>query len=455
MLPGSPRYTELSQPFNGRFDRIRPHAIARCSSPNDVAQTLSFIGAERLRSAIRSGGHCFAEHSCTDGIMIDVSGLNTVSVSAGEVRIGAGARLGHIYETLEPLGLTIPGGTCPTVGIAGLTLGGGLGILGRSYGITSDRLIRAEIVLADGRTLNCDAEHHSDLYWAVQGAGANGFGVVTSLTFDPVTIPEASVNIHARWPLAQAGAVIDGWQHWAPTATNRLAASLKVTLPAQLQQPVRVDLYATLLGDTGEAEHLLRQLCDRAHAEPESVTLTPTSNYFETRRFWATLGTEQISDATLTSAAARPERLYATAEFFRHPLPVRVIDRLLAAVLEERTWAQFRELDFMPWKGAYAHRRPHETAFVHRDERFLLKQSISIPLDASPNLQATSARRLDAISATTRSAESKRCFQNFADPNLSDWAQAYFGDNYQRLVQVKARYDPGNVFRHAQSIPTQ
>jgi hypothetical protein len=109
----------------------------------------------------------------------------------------------------------------------------------------------------------------------------------------------------------------------------------------------------------------------------------------------------------------------------------------------------------MPWKGAYAHRRPHETAFVHRDERFLLKQSISTPLDAPPNLQATSARRLDVISATTRSAKSKRCFQNFADPNLSDWAQAYFGDNYQRLVQVKARYDPGNVFRHAQSIPTQ
>ena len=248
--------------------------------------------------------------------------------------------------------------------------------------------------------------------------------------------------------------MIDAWQLWAPAATNRLAASLKGTVPAQLQQPVRVDLYAALFGDKGEAEHLLRQLCDRAHAEPESVTLTPTSNYFETRRFWATLGTDQISDATLTSAAARLERLYATSEFFRHPIPVSVIDRLLAVFLDERTRAQFRELDFMPWK-AYAHRRPHETAFVHRDERFLPKQSISIPLDAPPNLQPTSARRLDAISATTRSAESKRCFQNFADPNLSDWAQAYFGDNYQRLVQVKARYDPGNVFRHAQSIPPQ
>jgi hypothetical protein len=139
----------------------------------------------------------------------------------------------------------------------------------------------------------------------------------------------------------------------------------------------------------------------------------------------------------------------------RDPERGRPVAARLKAFLEERTRAQFRELDFMPWKGAYAHRRPHETAFVHRDERFLLKQSISIPLDAPPNLQATSARRLDAISATTRSAESKRCFQNFADPNLSDWAQAYFGDNYQRLVHVKARYDPGNVFRHAQSILTQ
>lgn len=100
--------------------------------------------------------------------MLDVGAMDTVDMSGGEVRVGAGARLGDIYETLDPHAMTIPGGTCPDVGIAGLTLGGGLGILGRTYGLTSDRLVRAEIVLANGATLTCDAEHHADLFWALQ-----------------------------------------------------------------------------------------------------------------------------------------------------------------------------------------------------------------------------------------------------------------------------------------------
>jgi hypothetical protein len=210
-------------------------------------------------------------------------------------------------------------------------------------------------------------------------------------------------------------------------------------------------LYATFFGDEAEAEHLLGQMIDRARVDPENVTLR-RSNYNETRRFWATLGTAQTGDDDPVTATAEPERLYVKSEFFRRMLPGDAIDRLLATVVAQRADGQFRELDFMPWGGAYARKRPHETAFVHRDETFLLKQSSSIPLGASPEARATAARRVGAMWAATRSVASGRAFQNFADPNRADWAQAYYGENLQRLTQVKTRYDPSDVFRHGQSI---
>lgn len=448
--PGAHRYHELSRPFNGRYDDVRPQAIVRCISPHDVVETLSFMRRNGAQGAVRGGGHCFAGHSSTSGVLIDVSPMDTIEVSSGRVRVGGGARLGDVYDTLDPYGLTLPGGTCPTVGIVGLTLGGGLGVLGRSHGVTSDRLLGAEIVLADGTTLSCDAEHHGDLHWALRGAGANGFGVVTSLTFDPVGVPVQAVDIHARWSLQHAANVIDAWQHWAPAAPDGLAASLKVVVPAELERPPRVDLYATFFGDEAEAEHLLAHMIDRARVDPENVTLRP-SKYSETRRFWATLGTAQTGDDDPVTAA-EPELLYVKSEFFRRMLPGDAIDRLLATLVAPRADGQSRELDFMPWGGAYAHKRPHETAFVHRDETFLLKQSTSIPLGASPEAQAAAARRVGAMWAVTHTIGSGRAFQNFADPDRDDWAEAYYGDNQQSLIQVKARYDPNNAFGHSQSI---
>jgi FAD/FMN-containing dehydrogenase len=137
--------------------------------------------------------------------------MRSMSVAGDIATVGAGARLGDVYETLQDHGLTIPGGTCPAVGVAGLTLGGGLGILGRRYGLTSDRLIRADIVLADGRIVRCDEHHDEDLFWALRGAGAGNFGVVTTLVFQAVPAPPEVTNFELVWPFSCAGAV-EGWQ---------------------------------------------------------------------------------------------------------------------------------------------------------------------------------------------------------------------------------------------------
>ncbi|HWD45251.1 MAG TPA: FAD-dependent oxidoreductase, partial [Actinomycetota bacterium] len=143
-LPGSPAYRGSRPPFNARFRALRPAAVVACAGPQDVAEAIGFAGRHGLELAIRAGGHSFAAHSSTRGMLVDVSPMRSVTVAGGVARVGAGARLGQVYEALEEHDLTIPGGTCPPVGVAGLTLGGGLGILGRRYGVTSDHLVGAE-----------------------------------------------------------------------------------------------------------------------------------------------------------------------------------------------------------------------------------------------------------------------------------------------------------------------
>jgi FAD/FMN-containing dehydrogenase len=151
-----------------------------------------------IETATRSGGHCLAGYSSTRGVLIDVRPMCSVLVADGVTRVGAGTRTGDLCERLFAQGLAIPTGTCPSVGIAGLTLGGGLGILGRAYGLTLDHLLGAQVVLADGRVVECDEHHDPDLFWGLRGAGAGNFGVVTSFTFEPKPAPRMT-NFHLVW----------------------------------------------------------------------------------------------------------------------------------------------------------------------------------------------------------------------------------------------------------------
>src|SRR5215208_1453379 len=229
VLPESPGYDAARKPTIARFHDARPQAIVLCETAEDVSGAILFARRSGLETASRSGGHCFAAHSSTQGVLIDVTPMRSVTVAGGVATVGAGARLGEVYEGLQAHDLAIPGGTCPPVGVAGLTLGGGLGILGRKHGVTSDHLVEAEVVLADGRTLQCDDHHEQDLFWALRGAGAGNFGVVTRLVFRAVPAPSSTTNVQLAWPFADAAAVVQAWQRWAPTAPDELSASLKIT----------------------------------------------------------------------------------------------------------------------------------------------------------------------------------------------------------------------------------
>ncbi|MBA3417333.1 MAG: FAD-binding oxidoreductase [Geodermatophilaceae bacterium] len=189
LVPGLPGYEVLRKPALARFHDTRPQGIVLATAAADVAEAIRFAQRFGLRAIPRCGGHCFAGRSSNGDIIIDVTPMRSVSVTGGVATVGAGVRLGDLYDALAVHGRTIPAGCGPSVGIAGLTLGGGLGTLGRKYGLTCDQLLSAQVVLPDGRIVECDEHVEAELFWALRGAGGGNFGVVTSLVFATVPAP--------------------------------------------------------------------------------------------------------------------------------------------------------------------------------------------------------------------------------------------------------------------------
>jgi FAD/FMN-containing dehydrogenase len=440
-LPGEPGYELARKPQIARFHDVQPQAVVRCSTPADVAATISLARRAGLPTATRSGGHCFAGHSSTSGVVIDVTPMRSVSVEGEVARVGAGTRLGDLYDSLAALGRAIPAGCGPTVGIAGLVLGGGLGILGRRHGLTSDHLRAAQVVLADGRIVDTDAHHDQELLWALRGAGAGGFGVVTSLVFGTVPAPAATC-FHLVWPQRDAVPVIDAWQAWAPAAPDELAASLLVTAGGDPGRPPVVHLFGAMLGGEADTRKLLDELVARAGADPSSAAAEHLP-FREAKRYLAEHG----------PGDDRPGgHLFSKSEFFRRPLPTEAVSTLVEHLSEGRVAGQSRELDFTPWAGAYNRVPADATAFVHRGERFLLKHAVLVDPDA-PAAELRGGRRWLARSwAGVHPWGSGGVYQNFPDPDLEDWPRAYYGTNLPRLQAVKRRYDPENFFRSPQSI---
>ena len=169
--------------FDPRFDSLHPAGIAYCRNPHDVATCLAFVRKFGVPVAARCGGHSYAGWSSTSGLIIDVTRMSGVNVSGSTATVGAGTRLIDFYNGLAAHGRGVPGGSCPTVGIAGLTLGGGVGVVSRAYGLTSDNVQSLQIVTADGQVRTCNSSQNSDLFWACRGGGGGNFGVVTSFTF--------------------------------------------------------------------------------------------------------------------------------------------------------------------------------------------------------------------------------------------------------------------------------
>ena len=439
--PDSPGYEAIRRPVDLAYQNTRPRLVVLCRSVSDVVAAIKYATTTGERLVPRGGGHCFAGRSSTDGIVLDLSGLDSITMADDQVAaigagakhvaaiggggnqvatIGAGARLNQVYSGLHAYGRTLPAGCGPTVGITGLTLGGGIGLIGRKYGLTCDRLAGAQVVLADGSVVDCDNDHEPDLFWALRGAGGGQFGVVTSLRFD--TVPEPmTTRIEAHWPAPALEELVSAWQTWAPDAPDELTVDL--SLVSEPGAPVQATLFGASTLDEGSTRELLQEFRDQA---PTTIDLRAGLPYHQLKSTFADPPAERA--------------LRTRSEFFRAEMTDGTLASLLTQFAEPRTMGR-REITLTAMGGAYNRVAEDATAFAHRSERFLLGH---IAEAADP--------WIDDSWATAHPDGSGRVYPNFPDPMLDDWAAAYHAGNYSRLQAVKNTYDPHRFFDFPQAI---
>lgn len=392
---------------------------------------------QRAPFTIQSSGHCFAGLSQTSGRLIDLRALNSVTVNDAEqtVTVGPGTTIGQVNQATRPSRLALPAGYCQTVALGGHASGGGAGVLGRSYGYACDNMLAARLVTADGALLDLDANTHSDLFWALRGGGAASFGVVVGYTFalhrpGPVTLLEASV----RPSVEQAASWLAIYQDVVEATSGAVSFNIYLTNVDGARVGLRVRLVAN--GADAEARDVLATINARAGLAFDPTT-EQTSTFHDTAdRMW--------SPDYYGGASAH----YRSDFLGRHMEPQSWYQTLRTMADQRRLGLSF-SLEALG--GAMDAMAPNDTAFVHRDAARQLvqyKAIINPELPSAPRLTA-----LAQLQETLRAFTTGGAFFNYPETDRPNWQLAYWGQNFDRLQQVKRAYDPGNAFRHALSIP--
>jgi FAD/FMN-containing dehydrogenase len=426
-------YDEARALYNGMIDK-RPLLIARCVDVADVTAALRLAREQRLLVAIRGGGHngpglC----SCDDGLVIDLSAMKGVRVDPERktVRVGAGCTTGDVDHATHVFGLAVPFGIMSTTGVAGLTLGGGMGYLSRKHGLTIDNLIEADVVLADGTFVTTDAERSPDLFWALRGGGGN-FGVVTSFVFQAHPVREVFAG-PIFWDIAEARTVMRAYRDFLPNAPEELGAFVGLkTVPST---------------DPFPREHWGKHVC------------AVISSYNGT----AAAGQKALAPLL----AAVPSPLFNWMSAMPFPAMQTLFDGLLPKGLHWYWKGDFvRSLsdDAIDIHIAHASRSPSDKSLMHLYPIDGAVRRVAKDATAWGARNATWAMVIAAIDASAeRADELKRWgraywqavhpfnleggYVNFLMDEPVGRVQAAYGDNYARLARIKAKYDPANLFR--------
>jgi len=448
LTPRDPGWDAARALRNPRLD-AEPRAIAFCETSADVAQVVRFARTRGWPVAGRAGRHSFAGYgNVVGGIVADVSRIDDVTLDPRRpvARIGGGADVLDVYRDLVlARERALPVGTCPTVGIAGLTLGGGFGRLMRRYGVSADSLRGATVVLADGRIVRCSEDERGDLFWALRGGGA-GFGIITQLRYAVHETPAGPIAFTLSYPWTQAAAAIDAWQRTLPSAPTTLSygrlralrrpgGALTLTASGHWygsETSLRA-LLAPLVA-AGPARQTLRRRTFAEAALPDSVTL-------------------RDGRPVLGEVARFPN--YQRSDFFSGLLPAPAIAALVAAI--ER-WPGVGghgheggvQLDALG--GAVNRPAPGATAFVHRRQRMHCAYLSFWGASDPPPMAAACAQWVRDTQTLLTPHASGEAFQNYIDPELAGWEDAYYGANLARLQAVKRRYDPSGRFTFAQGV---
>jgi FAD/FMN-containing dehydrogenase len=430
------RYDELRSVFNAMIDK-RPKVVARCASPGDVRDALAHAASERLEVAVRAGGHSVAGLSTNDGgLVVDVRPMKDIVVdtSARTVKVGAGVTWGEFDAATQEHGLATTGGRVTTTGVAGLTLGGGSGWLERRFGLTCDNLVSVDLVAADGREVTASESESPELFWALHGGGGN-FGVVTAFEF---VLHEVGPIVMAGlliWPADAASDVGRAYRDLAFDAPDALGSGLVMLtgppepfVPEHLQGATVAGIAILWTGDEAEGRDVIQPLRD----------LSPEVDLVD-----------QMPYAAFNSMLDDPPGLqnYWTADY-HDAFPDDALDIFLKYGADRAS--PISQQILVPWGGAIARVAEGATPLTHRSVHWITHPFAMWEDPAENDANITWARnfRRDIAKYTNGGV-----YLNFIGNEGQERVRAAFGeDNYRRLAQVKAEWDPQNVFRGNQNI---
>lgn len=437
LRPGDPGYEDARRLWNGMVDR-RPALIVRCHGTADVVAALDLARNRGLAVSVRGGGHGVAGKAVVDGgLMIDLSPMDDVHVdpAAKVARVGPGATWGQLDRETQAFGLATTGGVDSRTGVAGLTLGGGIGYLARSCGLAVDNLRAAEVVLADGRVVTADADHHPDLYWALRGGGGN-FGVVTSFELGMHEVGPEVMTAQVFLPMEDAAEALRRYRDFQTAAADEVSCfALFVNVPPVEPFPeerygqTALALVACHSGDLDRAADDLAPLT--SIGEPMLSVVAPMpyatlQSSFDAgapegaRYYWKAMYLDEVSDDAIDTLVERVS-----------PLP-----------------GPYANVFFEPLGGAVGRVPPTATAFAHRHVRFGL--GITAGWD-DPDHDATAIAWVRSLHQVMAPYGNGGVYTNYLDHDDEDRVGAAYASNLDRLQAVKAVYDPDNVFASANS----
>jgi hypothetical protein len=437
VLAGDLGYDDARKVYNGMIDR-RPRVIARCADASDVMAAVDYGRENNLLTAVRGGGHNGGGLGvCDDGLVIDLSRMRGTRVDpvARTVRVEGGCTGGDMDHATHAFGMATPGGTVSTTGVAGLTLGGGIGHLTRPYGLAIDNLLEVDVVLADGRFVTANDKEHADLFWAVRGGGGN-FGVVTSFKFrlHPVKTVNAGPTL---WPIEQTPEVMKAYQEFIREAPDDVSGFFAfLTVPAVPLFPSEIHgkkMCAVIWCSTAPAE--------KAHQATRAMRAVgkPAFDHVGPMPFPAL---QSLFDPLLPPGLQWYWRADFVQDFSKESIAAHQAHASKAP-------AGLSQVHIYPIDAA-AHRvGRHVTAFSYRDANFAL---VIVGIDPEPGNGGLITQWCKDYFDAVHPFSAGGAYVNFMMEEGQNRVRASFRDNYDRLAKIKKTYDPANFFRVNQNI---
>ena len=435
--PQDADYEKARALFNAMIDK-RPAVIARCASRDAVAKAIGFGRSQDLPIAVRGGGHNGAGFgSVDDGLVVDLALLRSISVDPDTrtVRVGGGCTWAEVDAATHEHGLAVPTGIISTTGVGGLTLGGGIGHLTRACGLTIDNLLAADVVLADGQTVNASADENEELFWAVRGGGGN-FGVVTDFTFRAHPVSDI-VGGPTFWPVEQTGEVLAAYREYLPTLPHNVNGFFcwhtvppGPPFPAEIHMRKVCGIVWCIVGTDEEAEQAMAPMLEVSEPLMHGVGRMPLPEL----------------NSAFDGVYAPGDQWYWRADFVNE-IPDEAIARNHEWNEKTPSWKSGSHV--YPIDGVAHDVAADETPWAFRDARW---SHVIVGVDPDPGSAAALRDWTVGYWESVHPYSAGGAYVNFMMEEGQDRVKATYGHNYERLAKAKATYDPANVFRVNQNV---